>query len=749
MRLKRFGPFVVAVLLAIVSWASPLAAEKTRRWEQTRFEDFTAGTAKHISIRSDGRLMLAPHFEELSEPTASFLWALAYDSKGNLFASGGPGAAVFRLGADGRKSTFFENSAIEVHALAVDGDDNVYAATSPDSKVYKIDPSGGYSVFFDPPADYVWGMAFDAKGTLFVATGDDGVIYRVNPSGEGEVHFETGETHVRSIVVDKNGDLIVGTDPSGLIMRVSGSGNESPRGFVLYQSAKKEVTAITIAPDQTIYAAGVGNRTATGGVRPTVTVTSSAAPGASAPGSTRQPNSQPAGTRPPSLRLPPPAALAGRVTGGSEVYRISPGGEPRRVWQSATDIAYALTVDPAGKLLVGTGDSGRLIRIESETLYSQVLTVPSDQITALAPGPGGRVVVAASNSARVYQLGPELAEEGSFESKVFDAKRFTEWGRLEWKAGAQDAAIAVATRSGNLASPSGNWSEWSSPVTVPEGARTDSPAARFAQWQAVLRRSAGGDSPVLDPPILDSVALYYLPKNTPPMVVEIEATAPNYKFPTKPRTVVSKNLMLPPLGRQLPRVTRTNSPPQAGQALRPAKGRVGVRWLAEDGNGDELEFKLQIRGEGEQNWKLLEEKVTAGHHDWDATSFADGLYRVRVTASDAPSNPASEAATHSKVSDAFAIDNTAPAIDGMQASRAGDRLRVQLQATDQVSVIRKAEYSLDGGDWEPVLPSSRLFDSKELSFDFSTSPVEEGEHTVAVRVYDRFDNLAAAKTVVR
>ena len=744
MKTTPFKPRVPATVLLAIIFSVPLVAEKTRRWEQTRFEDFNAGTVQDISIRSDGRLMLAPRFEELSEPTASFLWALAYDSKGNLFAAGGPGAAVFRLGADGRKSTFFESGAIEVHALAVDGDDNVYAATSPDAKVYKIDPSGGYSVFFDPPADYVWGMAFDAQGVLFVASGDEGVIYRVNPSGEGEVHFETGETHVRSIVVDENGDLIVGTDPSGLIMRVSGSGSDEPRGFVLYQSAKKEVTAITIAPDQTIYAAGVGNRTATRTVRPPVTRTSptTSASGTPAP-SGRQPNNQPAAAQRPSLRLPPPAALATRVVGGSEVYRISPDGEPRRVWQSASDIVYALAVDPANKLLVGTGDSGRLIRVESETLYSQVRTVPSDQITALAAGPSGKVVVAASNSAKIYGLGPELAEEGTFESKVFDAKRFTQWGRLEWKASARDASMAVSTRSGNLNSPSRNWSEWSPPITVPEGARGDSPAARFAQWQAVLRRSADGDSPVLD-----SVTLHYLPKNTPPVVVEIEATAPNYKFPAKPRTTVSKTLVLPPLGRKLPRLVRPNSPPNPGQAMLPAKGRVGVRWLAQDGNGDQLEFKLQIRGEGERNWKLLEEKVSVSHHDWDSTSFADGLYRVRVTASDSPSNPAPEAAAHSKVSEPFAIDNTPPAIGGIQATREDDRLRVQLRATDEGSVIQSAEYSLDGKDWEPILPSSRLFDSKELSFDFPTSPVEEGEHTVAVRVYDRFDNLAAAKAVV-
>ena len=135
--------------------------------------------------------------------------------------------------------------------------------------------------------------------------------------------------------------------------------------------------------------------------------------------------------------------------------------------------------------------------------------------------------------------------------------------------------------------------------------------------------------------------------------------------------------------------------------------------------------------------------------DWDGTSFADGFYRVRVTASDSPSNPASEALTFSKVSESFAIDNSAPAIRDLGAERDGETIRVRFSAVDSASLLRRAEYSLDGTDWEQVLPSTRLFDSRELSFDFATGSVEGGEHTVAVRVYDRFENLAAAKVVVR
>ncbi len=160
-------------------------------------------------------------------------------------------------------------------------------------------------------------------------------------------------------------------------------------------------------------------------------------------------------------------------------------------------------------------------------------------------------------------------------------------------------------------------------------------------------------------------------------------------------------------------------------------------------------FKLEIRGDEEQQWKLLEEEAERDYFSWDTSSFADGSYRVRITASDVRSNPEAEALTDSRVSAPFVIDNSAPAISGLRAAMADGRLRVEFTAADTATKIHKAEYSLDGSDWKPILPASRLFDSKQLSFDFETEDAEPGEHTVAVRVHDGHDNLATAKVVVR
>ena len=77
-----------------------------------------------------------------------------------------------------------------------------------------------------------------------------------------------------------------------------------------------------------------------------------------------------------------------------------------------------------------------------------------------------------------------------------------------------------------------------------------------------------------------------------------------------------------------------------------------------------------------------------------------------------------------------------------------------LHATDGFSNIKRAEYSVDAADWQYVEPVGQLADSKSASYDFQVALPNDAkkiasEHVVVVRVYDRFDNMSSAKTVIR
>ncbi|HTS63118.1 MAG TPA: hypothetical protein VMH28_13910 [Candidatus Acidoferrales bacterium] len=716
---------------------SILSATQTRTWTQGDFSDYDKAILKNLSLRSDGRLSLAPKSRELFDTGSPYLWALAQDSKGNLYAGGGNNARLFRIPPDGKGKLLCELDALEVHAIAVDSRDRVYAATSPDGKVYRISAAGKPEVFYDPKAKYIWALAFDSQGDLYVATGDQGEIHRVATDGKGKVFFRTEESHVRSLAIDSKGNLIAGTEPGGLVLRVTPSGD----GFVLYQMSRREVTAVAVSPDGAIWAAGVGNKQA------------GAAPAPATPPPPPPPSTAPitvsvggAGAAGPPRTAPPPAAAAPvlppGVSGGSELYRIDPDGLPRRMWGHATDVVYAIAFDSAGRPILGAGNKGSLIRIENQSQSTALLSVPVTQVTALIAARAGRIVASTSNTGKLYEIGPGLEREGTVESDVFDAGAYTLWGRLSFEAALNGGQVSVTTRSGNLDQPQKNWSPWSPAITTGKGGRVASPPARFVQWKATLT----GDG--AKSPDLDSIDVAYLPRNIEPRIDGVESTPPNYKFPPTitPLVTVTPTISLPPMGKRAS--TPTPSSSDLTPAMQYAKGWIGARWSASDPNGDPLLFTVEIKGAAETEWKLLKDKVAERYLSFDSTAFPDGEYRIRVTATDAPGNPPADALTARLESDPFWIDNTPPKITGLAAARSAGKIEVRWHAADALNTIAKAEYSLDGGDWKVAAPVTHLSDSPELDYVL-TLDAAPGEHTIAVRVQDDYDNQCVEKTVVR
>ena len=122
---------------------------------------------------------------------------------------------------------------------------------------------------------------------------------------------------------------------------------------------------------------------------------------------------------------------------------------------------------------------------------------------------------------------------------------------------------------------------------------------------------------------------------------------------------------------------------------------------------------------------------------------------ARVVASDSPSNSDQDALTDEKVSAPFIIDNTPPAIQNLKAARDGNRIRVSFRALDALSVIRRAEFSVDGGEWQFMLPADLIADSLIEDYSFLTPDVNASEHVIAVRVFDKAENGGVEKVVVK
>jgi outer membrane protein assembly factor BamB len=741
---------------------SPSLAEHTRRWRQSTYEEFLKGTSHGVAVRSDGRLELAPKFTLLADADASYLWSLRLDSKGALYAAGGSPAKVFRFDANGKSTVVFDSTDLSAQAIAFDSKGALYVGTSPDGKVYRVSATGEKSVFFDPKTKYIWDLAFSTDGTLYVATGDKGQVFVVAPDGKGEVFYSSDEAHIRVLAFDAKGNLVAGTEPSGRVLRISRAAAKSAgaaEGFVLYETAKREVTSLAVSADGAIYVSAIGEKQhapqAPGAIITTPQGTTTIAPGGIS-GSVQGP------LQPPFL--PFPTQLS------SSIYRISPEGAPEELWTSREDVVYALGLASDGRLLAGTGNSGALLAIDGHGVFAHLAKSGSAQITGIARNSSGKVFLCTANPGKVFSVGPEYEAKGTFESRSFDAQLFSQWGRLEWwsppaaeaakssarsnASHANDPRLEFFVRSGNTEDPGREWSRWYGPYTKP-GAAPEAPSARFAQWKAVIHDGRPGDG-------IDWVTLAYLPRNVAPVIDGIALQDPGVRAQSQagissgqPATVTLKMPASPNTSgvviTQSGSPARFEQPPQGTQQ----KGYQTVLWTAHDDNDDELRYEVYFRGENEREWKLLKDKLEQKFYSWDTTTLPDGAYYLKIMASDAPSNPPALALKAERESERFEVDNTPPVIEHLQVNGAttsfGTQPRIQttlvsFTARDAASSIERAQYSVDGGEWILVTPQGGINDAPEEHYEFSTTVLAPGEHSIAVRAYDHFENVGTAKT---
>jgi len=736
--------FLSCAALATLALISLAFAEGTRTWEQNKYDDFSKGTAHGVAISSNGYLQLAPAFRLIATTPSSAVWAAAVAPNGDVYLATGAPAKVYRVAPGGQPVAIFQPQELQVQALVIDKRGSIYAATNPDGKVYKLENGGSEdgrnaaratnsrseqsaakseattesgwksSVYFDPGTKYIWALALDEAGNLYVATGDHGEVFRVTPNGEHSLFFKSDEPHIRVLAFDKQGDIVAGSDGSGLIYRITPKGE----GFVLYSAPKREITSLAVDDSGNIYAAAAGEkRSAENSNRGNVTiVVPNSNPNASGPAG--NPNQGSSNEPPLTLNSSGPA-----VPGGSEIYRISPDGSPSRLWGSRDDLVYSLAFDSHGRLLAGTGNRGQIYRITGREDYTELIKAAANQVTAFVKAPNGGLYVSSSNLGKLFLLSDAPDAEGSYESDVFDAHVFSKWGRAEFRG---KGNVELFARSGNVDNPDRNWSTWKK-IDLQKDADIPAPPARFIQWKAILQ--PGNPSPQVD-----SVVLNYLSKNVAPEFDDVAVSVgTRYQSPPRPANL---------------------DPGQRFEA-QPITSRdrqsIGVKWTVRDDNDDQMAYSVYYRGDGQTRWLLLKNNITERFYSFDAALLPDGGYTVKVVASDAPSHSPQDALTSERESDRFEVDTTPPQVLDVKASVQANLLHVQFRAVDSFSPIKRAEYSVDAGDWHFVEPVGGLSDSKSESYDF-TLPLSGDavmqEHVVVVRAYDRFDNMNSAKTLV-
>jgi len=704
-------------------------------WRVRSTEDFLAGDIEGFAVTSRGELRPGPSLKKLGSFNDPFVLAQAAAPNGDRFFGTGNDGKVYRLRGSDLKLVYTAAEP-EIYALAFH-DGALFVATSPNGKVYRVDPSDGKgTAFYDPKQAYIWSIAFLPDNSLAVATGVEGKLFLVKPSGESKLLFDSPETHLRSLAVKNDGTLLVGGSGKGRIYEVKPNGS----AHALYDSSLNEISSIYIDSNGVGWAAAVSNvlpsappskpqQQKPGGQQSSSSSTNTGGSSGSGP---EQKKEEATANVEVSFSFDDQGATQSQ-SGSGELYKINPDGFVEVVRKFDKEMIYGISGASSGGILLSTGPQGRLYRVNDGEV-SLVAAVPEKQVVSISNG-GNETLITTTNSGAVYRIDNGPSTKAEFRSAVKDVERFSHFGHYRIEGSdVGDGHVAIAFRSGNTRTPDATWSPWSAPTSAQQGA-VDVPAGRYLQWKLTMPKPASDIA-------VDGVTVAFINRNVAPVIdsVTVQDPAVVYitgSYPASPQVVEATNPDEYGIFTSLDSPRDKNEPGK--KVFR--KGYRTVNWRAHDENGDTLRYSVYFRRKGSDRWLRLRENVDETSVNFDTSQLPDGLYQIRLVASDIVDNP-DDALTASKEGVAFQVDNTPPAIT---FTTVGDDVVVRV--TDKVSPIGKVEYSADAQKWVRLTPVDGLSDSTDESFRLKRSAVQ-GKFVI-VRATDAFFNVATESIDVK
>ncbi|MBI1798117.1 MAG: hypothetical protein HYR73_00340 [Candidatus Eisenbacteria bacterium] len=678
----------------------------TQWWITNQAADFTRAEARGVVVRPDGVAELGPRAESWRADSLGVIWAALPLPDGSVALAGDRGH-IDRWTASLGVRPWVRLPVGQVLSLAADGT-GLVAGTGPEGLIYRVGAGGDTSLLARTGERYVWAIARAPRAGWYAATGTHGRLFLIE-GGKARVVLDCDVSNLVSILADGMGGVFTGGDSHGRVIHVLADGASR----TVFDASEDEVRALAFGPDGALYAAALSSpAVSTSGGGAVLT--------ASAAGSGSGPEADDDGA------VPLSSAAGGRAV----LYRIVPDSSVTSWWTSPQNAVFAAAGDPAG-VLAASGNRAGVYRVTGANAASALFMAPQGQVTALALA-GGAIYAATSNPAALWRLGPGRSERGELLSSTFDARRMSRFGRMIWfGAGPR---VALSTRSGNTDPPDTTWSPWQGGDVPPEGARIESPPARYLQWKLALTKP---DQQV------SAVETSWRVINQPPRIENIIVAPQGQSFregELQPR--------IEPVTQNLPggqKVEYSISAPGAPRSLRSlpawARGLRTVQWRTTDPDGDALKFKVERRAEGATDWIKIVDDLDSPAFTWDTNPLPDGRYRVRVTATDAPSNAVGEERTVVAESPPFTIDNTPPRIAALNVNAESGAIRIEGEAEDPGGRLSQLDVALDEGDWRPLTPDAGLTDDPRAAFHARLPGIAPGEHTVSVRATDFAGNV--------
>jgi hypothetical protein len=240
-------------------------------------------------------------------------------------------------------------------------------------------------------------------------------------------------------------------------------------------------------------------------------------------------------------------------------------------------------------------------------------------------------------------------------------------------------------------------------------------------------------------PLLNKVTLFYLHSNLPPSLTKLDLLSPNIVYlkpPLQEDVIWGEEISLSQQA-----INKNKSQSYLAPKRIEKKGYRTVTWEALDENGDSLLYSVSIRREDETRWRILEPKWAEKILAFNTALFPDGIYFVKVEASDSPSNPKGTDLRTEKISRPLVIDNSLPVIRNFQVEKQRNRLSISFGAVDANSHIKEAKFLIRPNDWQVVFPEDGICDSRSETFKFTAVLPSGADNLIIVQVKDRHGNI--------
>jgi hypothetical protein len=697
-----------------------------RQWQPERFEQLRRGVFEGAALGLDGAIRLSVAPRALPSAPLSFVWSVAPDGESGLLLGGGIGGRLVRVGGEPSEQAYPALPGAFVTALTRSENGELYAGLSPEGTLCRVGQRGS-EVVAQLNARYVNAMRWH-EGVLYLATGSPAQVLAWDGNTLRRL-LTIDETHFSALTVGADGAVYAGTSERGMVYRITPAGAISPVATLPEPSVVALATDsagnlyIATAPSGQLY-----RWTPTGGLTP--------------------------------LRSQLKREWRALVLHESNLYALT----PEEVYLLPTDSEKAqpaLIFRQRGLQLVGGGVVGERLHL-------------------------------ASADGRLYALEP--AAEGVYLSPVLDAGAPARWGALRWSASLPDGAqLMLQTRSGNTPEPDASWSPWTTAYENAEGSAILSPPAQYLQVRVHLKSAADAS------PTLHRFSVSYLPQNRPPEVQLIgitpyKAISGKHTLRWRGRDPDGDTLRFEvqiardgtgnwqPLKNGQPKPNGSPTPnTQTAPDTTPPIDALNLEDLPEEFRAQIQQQMAQVRQtiqvrlevsamdapepESDDAPSRAERPDAKNRFEWDTTQVPDGVYLLRVMATDEPASPTDYATVYSpavpivvcntppvvsiRARDVKVAENGVAELSGVAFQYFEERKEGAAEGDEQKSenartrrILRQSapivgvQYQIGNGDWFSAEPLDGMFDSAFEPFRIRTKPLPAGEHTLRVKVFN-------------